>query len=112
MPSIVGLTDWLTDNERVGWRRGAYHKTLTDKHLVLLCRKYAADLEKLNPEWAKSLPPPGEAANSKEYGAASNSDQFGGVDGNASGEEDMKNNYRDEDEDPRGGGSELSEETH
>ena len=41
MPSVQGFQEFLTDDEREGWNTGAYHKTLDDRHLLLLCRKCA-----------------------------------------------------------------------
>lgn len=48
MPSIVGWYESLADVERKGWLNGAYHKSFDDNHLVLLCRKYAADLQAID----------------------------------------------------------------
>uniref|UniRef100_A0A7S0EZP1 Guanylate cyclase domain-containing protein n=1 Tax=Hanusia phi TaxID=3032 RepID=A0A7S0EZP1_9CRYP len=49
MPSILEFASWLSERERKGWTTGAYYKTLDDFHLVLLCRKYSQDLQKINP---------------------------------------------------------------
>ena len=49
MPSIVGWYETLAEVERKGWWNGAYRKSFDDKHLVLLCRKYAKDLQELDP---------------------------------------------------------------
>ena len=54
MPSIAGWFDLLDDVERKGWLNGAYRKSLDDKHLVLVCRKYASELQALDP----SIVPP------------------------------------------------------
>jgi class 3 adenylate cyclase len=55
MPSIVGWYESLDEVERKGWLNGAYRKSFDDKHLVLLCRKYAHDLQALDPS---IFPPP------------------------------------------------------
>lgn len=49
MPSIVGFYDSLDDVERKGWLNGAFRKSLDDKHLLIVCQKYARDLEELDP---------------------------------------------------------------
>ena len=49
MPSVQGFQDFLTDDEREGWNTGAYHKTLDDRHLLLLCRKCAAPSNSTSP---------------------------------------------------------------
>ena len=49
MPSIAGWYESLEEVERKGWLNGAYRKSFDDRHLVLLCRKYASDLQAIDP---------------------------------------------------------------
>jgi len=49
MPSIVGFYDTLDEIERKGWLNGAFRKSLDDKHLLIVCQKYAEDLKALDP---------------------------------------------------------------
>lgn len=49
MPSVVGFYDTLDDVERKGWLNGAFRKSLDDKHLLIVCKKYADELKALDP---------------------------------------------------------------
>jgi class 3 adenylate cyclase len=49
MPSIAGFYESLDDIERAGWLNGAFRKSFDDRHLALLCSKYASDLHALDP---------------------------------------------------------------
>ena len=62
MPSIVGFYDWLEDVERAGWLNGAYRKSLDDRHLALVCRKYASDLQEIDPTLDSALNAPQQLA--------------------------------------------------
>ena len=55
MPSIAGFYESLDDVERAGWLNGAFRKCFDDRHLALLCSKYASDLHAIDPTLGPAL---------------------------------------------------------